>query len=199
MADPAERTMSVEEFFEWCETQEDRYELIDGRPVLKDPIPPDERQPGMMAGAKRRHDRVVVNAIEALGPQLRGGPCSTFTGDIGVRTKIEQVRRPDVGVECGDGDMDGHDAVDPRLVVEVLSPSTKRFDYVGKLIEYQRIPTLLYILLVNPRAVVVTFAERSEDGWTSRDIENLDAVIDLPGIGAKLAVADLYANVTFEA
>lgn len=198
MAEPQQRRMSVEQFLDWCETQEDRYELIAGRPVLKDTVPPEDRRPGLMAGAKRRHDRVVVNAITALEPQLRDGPCSTFTGGIGVRTAIDQVHRPDVGVECAGDDMEGQDAADARLAIEVLSPSTRRFDYAGKLTEYQRLETLRYIVLVNPRAVAVSFSRRDEGGWVTEEIEDRGATLDLPEIGARLAVADLYRGVTLD-
>jgi hypothetical protein len=53
--------MSVDEFLAWAQTQEWRYELVDGVPVAMD-------------RAKRRHDRIVLNTLCELGSQLRGKP-----------------------------------------------------------------------------------------------------------------------------
>ena len=66
------RTSSIEkispdQFLAWVVGREQRFELVEGEVV-------------MMAGAGRRHDAIVVNLIAALHPQLRGGPCQTFTG-----------------------------------------------------------------------------------------------------------------------
>ena len=200
MAEQQPDLMSFEEFAEWCEHQEDRYELIDGVPVLKDPLPPDEQRPGMMAGAKRRHDTIVVNAIASLRPQLRGGPCRPFSGDTMIRTAIRKGRRPDVGVECGPSDPDGHDAENPTLAIEVLSPSTRQTDLHIKIAEYQRIPTMRYILLIDPRAIDVSFSFREDEGaWDTIGITDPDATIELPSIGARLTIAELYEDVPLEA
>ena len=200
MAEQQPDLMSFEEFALWCETQEDRYELIDGVPVLKDSLPPEEQRPGMMAGAKERHDTIVVNAIASLRPQLRGGPCRTFTGDTLVRVAIRRGRRPDVGVACGPRDPDGHEAREPTLAVEVLSPSTRQTDLVIKIAEYQRIETMRYVLLIDPRAVDVSFSFREDAGaWETVGITDPEAVIDMPAIDARLSIAELYEDVPLEA
>lgn len=199
MAEKHPDLMTFEEFAEWCETQEDRYELIEGIPVLKDPLPSEDQRPGMMAGAKKRHDTVVVNAIAALRPQLRGGPCRPFSGDTLVRVSIRRGRRPDVGVDCGNTDDDDHEASAPTLAIEVLSPSTRPTDLHTKIAEYQRIPTMRYVILVDPRRIDVSFSSREDEGaWETRTIEDADAVLELPSIDARLPIRDLYEDVTLE-
>ena len=94
MTDAAPRRWTVEEFFAWQEGQSERYELVDGFPMR------------MMAGAKNVHDDIVVNVLAELRNQLRGGGCRPFTSDGSVETKPGQIRRPDVGVDCGRGDPD---------------------------------------------------------------------------------------------
>lgn len=83
-----------------------------------------------MAMATRGHDRIVSNAIVAVGSQLAGTPCEVFTAATAVLTLGSTVRLPDLGVDCGDAD---RRAKDPRLVVEVLSPSVRGFDMYVKL------------------------------------------------------------------
>jgi Uma2 family endonuclease len=124
MTAAAPRRWTVEEFFAWQERQPERYELVDGFPVR------------MMAGAKNVHDDIVVNVLAELRNQLRGGGCRPFTSDGSVETKPGQIRRPDIGVDSGRRDPHATKATSPRVVVEVLSPTTRDFDTIGKLEEY---------------------------------------------------------------
>lgn len=99
------RTMTAEAFLDGCLGQEGRWELVDGVPVA-------------MAGAKQVHDRVVVNALLALGGQLRGGPCRPRTGDVAIGIPNGNIRRPDLGVDCGRFEPESLTATDPRPVPE---------------------------------------------------------------------------------
>jgi Uma2 family endonuclease len=138
MAEPQLRRMTQDEFFAWQANQERNYELVDGLPVL--PLK-------MMTGASRAHDCVVVNIIRELGNQLRGGPCRPTTDDLAVRSPAGNVRRPDITVECGQGDRRDLSVSEPRVVIEVLSPSTMSFDRIRKIPEHQTISTISHILL----------------------------------------------------
>jgi Uma2 family endonuclease len=134
----AHRRMTPEEFFAWQEHQDEPFELVDGVPVPKH---------RMMTGASVQHDRVTVNVIGILYGQLRGSRCRPTTDDVSLRTTITTIRRPDITVECGEMVYDTHEAREPRLVVEVASPSTTAVDRTVKLEEYKHHPTLRYILL----------------------------------------------------
>jgi Uma2 family endonuclease len=120
--------MSQDEFFAWQEKQDRLYEFVDGIPIL--PLK-------MMTGASQAHDRAAVNIIAALHSQLRGGPCRPTTDDLAARIPAGNVRRPDVTVECGQADRRELAVRDPRVVIEVLSPSTMSFDRFKKVLEYQ--------------------------------------------------------------
>ncbi|UMY17189.1 Uma2 family endonuclease [Methylobacterium organophilum] len=181
--------MTPEEFFAWQSTQDGLYELVDGVPV------PHVK---MMTGASAQHDRTVVNIIISLGVQLRGSGCRPTTDDLALRTGIATIRRPDVTVECGDLVRDSYESRLPRLVVEVLSPSTTNIDRFRKLDEYRRHPSLACILLVETRFPSAVLYRRAGEGWAEESFESLDAVIDLPAIGARLALTDIYEDVGFE-
>jgi Uma2 family endonuclease len=181
------RRMTPEEFFEWQKRQDMNYELVDGLPVL--PLK-------AMTGASRLHDRLVVRALASLERQLRGTPCQTATDDIAVRTP-RGVRRPDVMVDCGPFDPKAMEAAEPRLVIEVLSPSTMSYDRFRKVEEYKAVPAIRAILLVDTEAPRVTVWRRSAEGWGSHEEAGLGAAIELPEIGARLALADLYEGVAF--
>jgi Uma2 family endonuclease len=185
MSERAVHRMTADEFLEWDEFQESRHELVDGLPVA-------------MAGAKRRHDQIVVNAIVSIGGQLGSGRCRVCTADTAVRIPAGNVRRPDVGIDCGKFD-DGAAAADaPVVVIEVLSPSTREFDMFVKLDEYKTVLSLTHIILIDPDTPQVIHWTRPLGGtWTIQEIESLDSHIALPELDVTLSLAVLYAGLTF--
>lgn len=188
MAERAQAKMTVEQFFEWQQGQDRNYELVDGVPVL--PVK-------SMTGATATHDTLTVNAIAALHTRLRGKPCRARTTDISVRT-FRGTRRPDVTVECGRPDPKSMAADDPRVVIEILSPSTMRFDRFQKLEEYKAHERIQVILLVDTEAPQLAVWRRGADGgWSVSEQAGLDATIALPEIDAELPLAELYEDVAF--
>jgi len=184
--EPVTKRWTIKEFFAWQEGQPDRYELVDGFPVR------------LMAGTKNVHHDIVVNLLIQLGNQLRGSGCRPFTGDGSVETLPGRIRRPDAGVDRGRRDPEAYTAAEPKLVAEVLSPTTRDVDAFEKLGEYKDIESLTYILLIEPNAPeVALWARDGERTWRKRSIQGLDAAVDLPEIGATLALADLYEGVSF--
>jgi Uma2 family endonuclease len=189
MSEPQRRRMTPDEFFEWQTRQDKNYELVDGLPVL--PLK-------AMTGATLRHDRVTVNAMVSLGSQLRGGPCRPQSTDIAVRIPTGAVRRPDLTIDCGPAVDSAMEAQEPRLVLEVLSPSTMNFDRIRKLDEYRSHPDIRVILLAETRTPKIGLWRRGETGWAVEEYEGSSATIALPEIGASLSLADVYEGVTFE-
>jgi Uma2 family endonuclease len=188
MPDAAPRPWTVEQFFEWQAGQKDRYELVGGFPVR------------MMAGARNVHDDIVVNLLAELRAQLRDSGCRPFTGDGSIETLKGQIRRPDTGVDCGRRDPNGMHAALPRMVAEVLSPTTRDFDTFEKLAEYRQVESIDSILVVEPNAPeIVLWSRGPEKAWVRHVIEGIDREVDLPGIGVTLALAEIYDGVEFPA
>lgn len=189
MGERIQKRMTVDEFFEWQQRQDRNYELVDGEPVMTVKA---------MTGATDTHDRVTINAIIILGNQLRGKPCRPKTSDTSVKT-WRGTRRPDVSIECGRPDPRSMAADEPRVVIEILSPSTMRFDRFEKLAEYQQHPSIKVILLVDTEAPQVTAWRKNESNWVPETVSGLDAIVRLPEIDANLPLAELYEGLSFDA
>ena len=177
--------MSLEEFLAWQAEQDEIYELVDGLPLA-------------MAGSTLRHARVTANALRTIGNQLRSAnsPCNAFTDDIGVLTPLYRVRRPDVSVLCPPFDEEAMITDRPSLVIEVLSESTEHVDRLIKLGEYQSMPSVDYIVMVDPTRVEVAFWARNAAGnWESEWLRDVDAVIHMPKLGLSIGLASLYERV----
>jgi Uma2 family endonuclease len=190
MAAPKHKEMTVEEFLEWCTTQDERYELVDGFPV---PL-------RGMSGASTAHDRIASNIIIVIGGQLRGSPCWPTTPDTALRTSIKRVRRPDVTIECAPPDLKSYEARNPIAAFEILSPSTQTVDKLVKLPEYMRHPKLRRIVIVVPeRRAVVVYSREGAEPWDSAEFHDPADIIEIPGTNAKISLADIYDGVSSEA
>lgn len=187
------KRMTPDEFLVWRLDQEGTYELVDGLPVLKF-----DNGPEMMAGGTRNHALVAANVLVALANRLRGGPCRPFGSDLASRMTRGNVRQPDVTVECGRGRGDDLETRQPRVFVEVLSPSTRRFDLLRKAEEYRQSPTLAHFILLEPEQAKGLLWSRADDGaWALTEVVGLDGRIELPGVGEGviLPMREVYEDV----
>lgn len=171
--------MTEEAFFEFVQTRDEKWELVDGEPT-------------MMAGANQRHQDIAANTLTSLHVQLRGRTCRATAADTGVATADGTIRYPDVVVDCGRRDDQSMRATTPTLVIEVLSPSTRSFDSHRKVAEYKSHPDIAYILLIDSRNAGALLHHRDGEGWSELMHDGLDDVIDFPEIGATLALSDIY-------
>jgi Uma2 family endonuclease len=127
--------MSMADFLEWVQTQEQRYEYIDGEPVA-------------LAGGTENHDTLKSELQVILTNALRNHrPCKVFS-ERGVKINARRLRYPDVVVDCHEHA--GHELTTdtPIALAEILSPSTQEEDRSVKLAEYQQLPHLRAYLLV---------------------------------------------------
>ena len=185
MPERARQFLGRQEFYAWAATQPVRYELVDGEPV-------------MMAGANCRHDRIAGNAFRLIANHLQGQRCHPFTSDTYVSIPAGNARQPDLGVDCGPFVDDSLEAAEPVLAVEILSPTTRAFDRNDKLEEYKTVPSLEYILLIDPDAPQVRLYRRNAGReWESERLTGLEAVLEMALLALRLGLADLYANLTF--
>ena len=179
MAEVRLRHMTADEFLAWVPGDDERYELVDGFPC-------------MMTGARVAHDRIVRRALSAFERALAGKPCEPFTADIAVRIPSGQVRRPDMTIDCGAPSDDQTCASEPVLIVEVLSRSTQH-DLIRKLIEYKTVPSVRYVLTLDPDRVAATFHERiDQDRWRESAFVGPETILPFEAIGVTLPLRIFY-------
>ena len=194
MALPArkpESRVSVAEYLRREALSEVRHEYHDGE-VLE------------MSGCTVNHGRINRNLTVALVSRLGNGPCEAF--DSSMRVAIRSTRRyvyPDGSVICGPVEFDPLDPnrttiINPRVIVEVLSPSTEAYDR-GEKFEHDRMsPTVEeYLLIVQDRARVDGFLRQPNGSWNMETVVGLDAKASVRCLGLDLPLAELYARVEF--
>jgi Uma2 family endonuclease len=170
------KPLSLAEFLTWERTQPERYEF-------------DGVQPVAMTGGSRAHSRVGTRLLVALGNRVRP-PCEAFGPDLKVLT-TGRIRYPDASVVCAASD-DESDLVEPRVVFEVLSPSTALTDRRVKALEYAAVTSILAYVLLEQDRPEITIMRRST-GWDAETIEGADATLGLLEIDVVVPLHLIYA------
>ena len=146
-----------------------------------------------MSGAKANHQRITMNVGGEFRNHLKGTPCEAFSSDMKVRAdKGNKYFYPDVVVSCNqDGESDFTES--PRLIVEVLSSSTRKFDKDLKRKIYQTIPTLEEYVLIEQDHVEIEISRKSADWHSSYYF--IDDDVTFASIGLTLPVLEIYSRV----
>ncbi|MDX9989808.1 Uma2 family endonuclease [Thiothrix unzii] len=150
-----------------------------------------------MAGGTFNHARVAGNLFASLRQLLRGKPCQPMNSDMRVHTPSGLDTYPDVSVYCGQPDLNDKQTtlLNPVLLVEVLSPSTREYDRSSKFAHYRSIPSLQDYLLIDPEAVAVEHFHRlKRDEWLLRVYSQPDDVLVLDTLGISLALNEFYTQ-----
>ncbi len=150
-----------------------------------------------MSGASRHHNRLTSGIVRELGVQMKGRECNVYVSDLRVKVSDSGMYTyPDIVVVCGEEKFEEPELdtlLNPTVIIEVLSPFTERYDRGGKFAHYRRLPSLAEYLLVSQEAVHVEHYTRQTDGdWLFSEASGRQAVIDLPTIGCRLALAEVY-------
>lgn len=151
-----------------------------------------------MAGGTPEHAAVAMNVAASLHNALRGKPSRAYSSDLRVRVQATGLATyPDASIVCGPVKLDpedpkGQTVVNPRLIVEILSPSTEDYDRGEKLGHYKQIASLAEIVLVAHDRRELEIVRREDDGSWSREIVRDDQVARLASIDCNLPVPEVY-------
>jgi Uma2 family endonuclease len=177
------QTMTVEEYFLLEQNDPDMsYEYVDGYIYA-------------MAGGSFNHDTIKSNIQRILWGLLRGGRCRVYSSDM--RVYISKVRyfHPDVTVTCDPRDRGRGDLVQsPRLVFEVLSPSTELKDRTWKLQNYTAHPTIEEYVLVSVQSMKMELYRKEQNKWVYYAF-GVDDEVDLASLGVHFPIVQAYEGI----
>lgn len=157
-----------------------------------------------MSGASNNHILITGNLVTTLNNQLADSPCLVMSTDLRVKIKQgKSYRYPDLTVVCEDPEMVGESnpqsMANPKVIFEVLSPSTASIDHIEKKYEYFQIPTVNeYLLVSQDKAHIERYLRQDDDTLLNNTVSGLDAIINLPSINCTLRLSEVYKKVTFE-
>lgn len=184
-------TYTVAEYLDREEDSLDKHEYRDGEILL-------------MAGASPNHGLIAANTIRAFGNRLTGKPCRIY--DSSVRVRIPRTvlyTYPDATVFCGElrtdpNDAKGETATNPRVIIEVLSPSTEAYDRGEKFTRYRMLDSMEeYLLISQTNASVESFYRQPDGTWLLTPVAGLEASVRLRSLGMEIPLAEIYSDVQF--
>ncbi len=155
-----------------------------------------------MTGASEAHNLICGSTLFLLYGQLRGRPCKVYPADMRVKVRPTGLYTyPDISVVCSEAEF-GNDQLDtllnPMLIIEVLSPSTERYDRGKKFQHYRELAALReYVLIAQDSPRIERYWRQDDDIWQFTDAKGLDASIELTSIGCTLTLAEVYEQITF--
>jgi Uma2 family endonuclease len=150
-----------------------------------------------MAGNELSHDTIKMAVTLLFGSKLSASSCFMTSSDFKVATPNNAaVFYPDLAVHCHPRPTDKTTILSaPSLVVEILSPSTRRYDLTAKRKEYFRIPSLRHYLLIDSETLsVLLYTRDSNQTWPKDPLTFTDpkSLIPLTALKIKVKLKDLY-------
>ena len=151
-----------------------------------------------MSGASEMHNAVAAELFASIYAQLPD-ECRAFMSDMKVKVEISDntfFYYPDIVVACGSNEGNQYYRTNPRLIVEVLSPSTRRTDLGEKLLNYSQIPSLLEYVIVHQDNPHVHLYRRG-NGWQEEHFFSGDT-FRLESVDLEMTVDKVYRKVRHE-
>jgi Uma2 family endonuclease len=164
------------------ESLDQKYEYLDGRIYA-------------LAGGSNMHSLIAGNIYAFLHGKLKP-PCFVFTSDMKVQPTEYACFFPDISVSCHARDTQQKIIVMkyPKLVMEVLSPSTERGDRGDKFRAFQQCLTLQEYVLVSQEREEIEVFKRHDRLWVYGRYEQGEEV-ELTSINVTLPLTVVYQNI----
>lgn len=180
---PLNPFMTFDEYMEFEEQSPFRHEYVNGIAHA-------------MNGPSVAHTRIARELLIAVTSHLRGGPCEAFATDLKLRMRSETeevVYYPDLIVACNQEEWAEHYVCNPKLVAEILSPSTRHIDRREKAMTYRRVISIEEYVLLEQGEHRVTVHRRAEN-WRPQVYSGPQSVAELRSIALAVPLAQIYAG-----
>jgi Uma2 family endonuclease len=188
MAEPATRPMTLDEFLDWDDGTDTRYELIAGFPVAM--APPAEAH-------RMRAVRLVSRVVDAALANRR--PCNAQIEASVLRPdRADTYFVADIGVTCAPNKRGWQAIEEPILLVEILSPGTERHDRQIKLPAYRQIDSVEEILLIDSQIPYAEILRRDGERWITEPMQGPQATLRLSSVKLSVPMAELYEGIDID-
>ena len=153
-----------------------------------------------MSGAKVPHNRITSNLIGELKNKLKGKKCQPFGSDLRIHIPTNTLfTYPDISIVCDEIitlNNDEYNVLNPSVIIEVLSKSTKNYDRGEKFKLYRDITTLNeYILIDSESLHIEVFRINENNHWELEEYDNAANSVEIKTINENVLIAEIYEGV----
>ena len=180
------KKFTVEEYLELTQTSEIKYEYYRGEIFA-------------MAGAGKRHNILFRNVYGELAIRLKGKNCRPYGPDLRIHIPQNTLYTyPDISIICKDiMDEESNDdsVIEPTVLIEILSPSTKNYDKGEKFILYKDIPSLKEYVLISSENICIEIFHLVEDGqWLLHEYKNIGEMMEIKCLQLSFPLQEIYSG-----
>ncbi len=174
--------LSATEYFALLEESNERYELVEGQIYA-------------MAGGSFNHSRIIRKLSRLFDIHLENTSCEVLSEFmLRVDTDSDNYVYPDLLVQCN-LDSPYNYVTEPKLIIEVISESTMRYDLTKKFDMYRTLDSLQEYVTIEQASIGIDIYRRADD-WQVTRYEKGDEV-EFQSIGLTIPIVDIYASVEF--
>jgi Uma2 family endonuclease len=179
----ANQKISIEEYLAFDRGAQEKHEYYKGEVFA-------------MSGAGKRHNIISSNLIISIGNLLKGKSCFPYGSDM--RLHIPQnslITYPDISIYCGElnDDLEDDNAINPTVIIEILSPSTRDYHRGGKFKLYREITSLKEYVLVDTESILVEVFRVNQTGhWELEEYKSPYSILEFASMSISVALKDIY-------
>ena len=176
--------ISIDEYLEMENASSEKHEYYQGEIFA-------------ISGAKVPHNIIATNLVVALTIKLKGKSCRPFNSDQRIHVEANTLfTYPDISIICGDiitRNNDDYNVLNPTVLIEVLSRSTKNYDRGKKFKLYRDIPTLREYVLVDSESIhIEIFRLNANNHWELEEYNKGSRTILIQAINTPLSIEEIY-------
>jgi len=200
MSTAVKRRLTPQEYLAIDEASEIRHEFLDGEIFA-------------MSGATFWHTLIKDNLSQVLRNKLAAKDANDYyvlTSDQRVKVSATGLYTyPDILICCGEPVFDEeirNTLMNPRVLIEVLSESTERYDRGAKFGHYRQLASVQeYLLIAQDRPCVERYVREPTTGdsppaanrWVLTAVTDAAGSLLLESVGVEVTLADIYDRVVF--
>lgn len=182
--------VSIEEYLEMENAADEKHEYYKGEIFA-------------MSGAKVPHNTITTNILISLGQKLKGKDCRPFNSDQRIHIPSNTLfTYPDISIICGEIitlNDDDYNVLNPTVIIEVLSKSTRNYDRGEKFKLYRDIKTLKEYILVDSASIhMEVFRLNESEHWELDEYDAPGDTLLIKAINESILLSDIYDGVKIE-
>jgi Uma2 family endonuclease len=152
-----------------------------------------------MAGTSTPHNVISVNLITSIKNSLKGKACRPYGSDFRIHIPQNSLfTYPDISIVCGEittRENDNENLLNPIVIIEILSPSTRSYDKGKKFSLYKHIPTLKEYILVDSQALKIeAWFITSGSIWELKEYQDKEEQLHIQTIDVQIPLTDIYED-----
>jgi Uma2 family endonuclease len=176
------KVFTIEEYLEFENASSEKHEYYNGEIFA-------------MAGASDDHCDIEGNLFAALKIALKKSPCKPRLSSKRIHIRSNTLfTYPDITVTCKNAMSDSERGeLMPKVIIEVLSKSTRKYDRGKKFELYKDIPDFQEYILVDSQKFAIDIYRRTvQNKWELRQYTIKDSSIEIKTLNLKISFESIY-------